>query len=85
MLVREEVKTTFPAGDPIAGSRKVIPSFTRRSVASFKPMRIGTYGDAVFYSTLMPCYLCTGAAVKFGIKKVVVKANRGILPVRGRL
>ena len=31
--------------------------------------RIGTYRDAVLYSTLMPCYLCAGAAVQFGIKK----------------
>lgn len=33
--------------------------------------RIGTYRDSVLYSTLMPCYLCAGAAVQFGIKKVV--------------
>ena len=30
------------------------------------------YGDTVLYSTLMPCYLCSGAAVQFGIRKVVV-------------
>lgn len=34
--------------------------------------RIGTFHDTVLYSTLMPCYLCAGAAVQFGIKKVVV-------------
>jgi cytosine deaminase len=33
--------------------------------------RIGTYRNTVLYSTLMPCYLCAGAAVQFGIKKVV--------------
>ena len=38
--------------------------------------RIGTYRDAVLYSTLMPCYLCAGAAVQFGIKKVVVGESR---------
>src|SRR6187455_723794 len=32
--------------------------------------RIGTYKDTVLYSTLMPCYLCAGAVVQFGIKKV---------------
>jgi len=32
--------------------------------------RIGTYKDTVLYSTLMPCYLCGGAIVQFGIKKV---------------
>jgi cytosine deaminase len=31
-----------------------------------------SYGDTVLYSTLMPCYLCSGAAVQFGIRKVVV-------------
>lgn len=34
--------------------------------------RIGRYGDAILYSTLMPCFLCAGAVVQFGIKKVVV-------------
>jgi cytosine deaminase len=33
--------------------------------------RIGTYRDTVLYSTLMPCYLCAGAVVQFGIPKVV--------------
>ena len=31
---------------------------------------------ATLYSTLMPCYLCSGAAVQFGIKKVVVGESR---------
>jgi cytosine/creatinine deaminase len=34
--------------------------------------RIGSYAGTVLYSTLMPCYLCAGAIVQFGIKKVVV-------------
>ncbi len=34
--------------------------------------RIGSYSGTVLYSTLMPCYLCSGAVVQFGIKKVVV-------------
>jgi cytosine deaminase len=33
--------------------------------------RIGSYRGTVLYSTLMPCYLCAGAVVQFGIKKVV--------------
>ena len=32
--------------------------------------RIGTYKDTILYSTLMPCYLCSGAIVQFGIKKI---------------
>jgi cytosine deaminase len=31
-----------------------------------------TYRDTVLYSTLMPCYLCSGAAVQFGVPKVIV-------------
>ncbi len=34
--------------------------------------RIGKYAETVLYSTLMPCYLCAGAIVQFGIKKVLV-------------
>lgn len=32
--------------------------------------RIGSYRETTLYSTLMPCYLCAGAVVQFGIKKV---------------
>lgn len=34
--------------------------------------RIGNYRGTTLYSTLMPCYLCAGAVVQFGIKKVIV-------------
>ncbi len=34
--------------------------------------RLGSFHDTVLYSTLMPCYLCAGAVVQFGIKKVIV-------------
>ncbi len=37
--------------------------------------RIGNYKDSVLYSTLMPCYLCAGAVVQFGIKKVFAGEN----------
>lgn len=33
--------------------------------------RIGSYKNTILYSTLMPCYLCAGAVVQFGIPKVV--------------
>ncbi|HEV8130865.1 MAG TPA: nucleoside deaminase [Acidobacteriota bacterium] len=38
--------------------------------------RIGRYCDTVLYSTLMPCFLCAGAVVQFGIKKVVAGESR---------
>ena len=34
--------------------------------------RQATYKDTVLYSTLMPCFLCSGAAVQFGVPTVVV-------------
>jgi cytosine deaminase len=33
--------------------------------------RLGSFRDTILYSTLMPCYLCAGAVVQFGIQKVV--------------
>jgi cytosine deaminase len=38
--------------------------------------RVGRYAGAVLYSTLMPCYLCAGAAVQFRIKNVVAGESR---------
>ena len=46
--------------------------------------RVGPYRDTVLYSTLMPCSLCAGAVVQFGIKKVLVgesKTFRGAKPL----
>jgi creatinine deaminase len=37
--------------------------------------RVGNYKNSVLYSTLMPCYLCAGAVVQFGIKKVFAGEN----------
>jgi len=33
--------------------------------------RTGGYIGTTLYSTMMPCYLCAGAAVQFGIRRVV--------------
>ncbi len=38
--------------------------------------RIGSYKGTILYSTLMPCYLCAGAVVQFGIKKVIAGESR---------
>jgi cytosine/creatinine deaminase len=38
--------------------------------------RIGNYKGTILYSTLMPCYLCAGAVVQFGIKKVIVGESK---------
>ena len=34
--------------------------------------RLGSFHNTVLYSTLMPCYLCSGAVVQFGVPRVVV-------------
>jgi creatinine deaminase len=44
--------------------------------------RVGNYAGAVLYSTLMPCYLCAGAAVQFRIKKVVAGESRNFAGAR---
>ena len=31
-----------------------------------------TYKDTILYSTLQPCFLCSGASVQFGIPKIIV-------------
>jgi cytosine deaminase len=41
-----------------------------------KAGRVGNYRNAILYSTLMPCYLCAGAVIQFGIKKVVAGESR---------
>ncbi len=33
--------------------------------------RIGNYRGTTLYTTLMPCYMCAGAVVFFGIKRVI--------------
>jgi len=38
--------------------------------------RIGSFKRTVLYSTLMPCYLCAGAVVQFGIGRVIVGESR---------
>ncbi len=38
--------------------------------------RIGSYRDTTLYSTLMPCYLCAGAIVQFGIPRVFAGESR---------
>ncbi|MCX7984457.1 MAG: nucleoside deaminase [Bacteroidetes bacterium] len=38
--------------------------------------RIKTYTGTILYTTLMPCYLCAGAIVQFGIEHIVVGESR---------
>jgi cytosine deaminase len=48
----------------------------------FNAGRIGHYHGTILYSTLMPCYFCAGAAVQFGIKKVIAGESRTFVGAR---
>lgn len=44
--------------------------------------RIGRYSETSLYSTMMPCYLCAGAIVQLGIKKVIVGESETVAGAR---
>ena len=74
----------IPIGSVLVRDGKIIGRGHNQRVQKGDPMthaeidclrnagRIGNYKNTVLYSTLMPCYLCSGAVVQFGIKKVIV-------------
>jgi creatinine deaminase len=47
--------------------------------------RIGSYNGTTLYSTLMPCHLCAGAIVQFGIERIVVGESRSFHGARAFL
>ncbi len=74
----------LPIGSVLVRNSQIIGRGHNRRVQRGDPMahaeidcltnagRQKTYSDTVLYSTLMPCYLCSGAAVQFGVPKVIV-------------
>ena len=78
----------IPIGSVLVKDGKIIGRGHNQRVQKNDPMahaeidclrnagRIGSYKDTVLYSTLMPCYLCGGAVVQFGINKVIVGESR---------
>ena len=74
----------IPIGSVLVKDGKIVGQGHNRRVQSNDPImhaeidclrnagRIGKYEKSVLYSTLMPCFLCAGAVVQFGIKKVIV-------------
>lgn len=78
----------IPIGSVLVRSGKIIGRGHNRRVQEGNPMkhaeidclmnagRVGTYSDTVLYSTLMPCYLCSGAVVQFNIPRVIVGESR---------
>ena len=78
----------IPIGSVLISDGEVIGSGHNQRVQKQDPMahaeidclrnagRVGNYKGMVLYSTLMPCFLCAGAVVQFGIEKVVVGESR---------
>jgi len=74
----------IPIGSVLVRAGQIIGRGHNRRVQRGDPMahaeidcltqagRQKTYKDTVLYSTLMPCFLCSGAVVQFGIPRVVV-------------
>lgn len=73
----------IPIGSVIVKDGKIVGKGHNKRVQDSDPVthaeidclrnagRIGNYQETTLYSTLMPCYLCAGAVVQFGIKKVI--------------
>src|SRR3954466_9015072 len=78
----------IPIGSALARGDKLIAVGHNKRVQENDPVthaeidcirnagRIGNFRNTVLYSTLMPCYLCAGAVVQFGIPKVIVGESR---------
>ncbi len=78
----------IPIGSVLLRDGKVLGRGHNRRIQEKNPMvhaeidalmragRVGTYRGTVLYSTLMPCYLCAGAAVQFRIPRVIVGESR---------
>ena len=72
----------IPIGSVLVKDGKIVGRGHNKRVQDNDPMthaeidclrnagRVGSYKGTELYSTLMPCYLCAGAVVQFGIKKV---------------
>ena len=78
----------IPIGSVLVKDGKIIARGHNKRVQENNPMvhaeidclinagRIGSYKETILYSTLMPCYLCAGAVVQFGIKKVIAGESK---------
>ena len=78
----------IPIGSVLVKGGKIIGRGHNRRVQENDPIihaeidclrnagRIGSYRETVLYSTLMPCYLCAGAVVQFGIPRVVAGESK---------
>jgi creatinine deaminase len=78
----------IPIGSVLVRDNKIIGRGRNRRIQNNDPLahaeieclrnagRIGSYANTVLFSTLIPCYLCSGAIVQFGIDTVIVGESR---------
>ena len=78
----------IPIGSVLARNGEIVSAGHNRRVQDNDPMthaeidclrragRIGSFSNTLPIRHLMPCYLCAGAVVQFGIKKVIVGESR---------
>jgi len=78
----------IPIGSVLVRDKKIIGRGHNRRIQNNDPLahaeiecirnagRLGSYTDTILFTTLMPCYLCSGAIVQFGIEKVIVGESR---------
>jgi len=78
----------IPIGSVLVRDDKIIGRGHNRRIQNNDPLahaeiecirnagRIGSYSKTILFSTLMPCYLCSGAIAQFGIEKIVVGESR---------
>ena len=55
------------------------PTAHAEVVAFRKAGRRRDWGDLILVSTLSPCIMCTGTALLFGIKRVIIGENKNFL------
>ena len=78
----------IPIGSVLVRDGKIIGRGHNRRIQNDDPLahaeieclrnagRIGSYSRTILFSTLIPCYLCSGAIVQFGIEKVIIGESR---------
>jgi len=78
----------IPIGSVLVSEGKIIGRGHNRRVQNGDPLahaeiecirnagRIGSFSKTILFSTLMPCYLCSGAIVQFDIEKIIVGESR---------
>ena len=78
----------IPIGSILIRNGKILGRGRNRRVQNGDPLahaeiecirnagRTGSYSGTILFSTLMPCYLCSGAIVQFGIEKIIIGESR---------